>query len=549
MAVLPPSVTAEAFASALSEFRAAVGADWVFTTDEDLHLYRDPTSLTWGTAEESVASAAVAPMTVEQVQAIVRVANKYKVPLFPISTGKNFAYGGPAPNLRGSVVVDLKRMSRILEVNEERNFALVEPGVTYFDLYRHIQERGLKVWIDCADVGWGGPMGNALDRGMGYTLPFYRDHAGASCGMEVVLANGDVIRTGTGAVPGSKTWQEYKHGYGPDPSGLFAQGNFGIVTKMGFRLMPQPEYCRTGLITVPKRQDLVPAVKILNYLSDSGFIGEIFFASPLRAFLDDPAFQALLDKPNGPADEELDRFAADHGVHSWMVELQFYGPEKTCLANWEYAKERFTAAVSGAKFVEGESLKIPLSEEDLISKNSPFPPLNWHRKVTHGVANMTTWAQAYAPGRSERNPNGEHRLHTGLFPVIPRSGEAIFEFQRVARQLSLEFGLSARDTPLRTPLSWPAFAYQVAFPMPADESRAREAFVRIIEVAAEHGWGDYRCPPPFQDMAVAAYSFGDHALRKFRETLKDATDPNGILAPGRGGVWPKGFRQFRKTSA
>ena len=48
------------------------------------------------------------------------------------------------------------------------------------DLYRHIQERGLKVMIDTADVGWGGLMGNALDRGIGYTLGPYRDHAGAS---------------------------------------------------------------------------------------------------------------------------------------------------------------------------------------------------------------------------------------------------------------------------------------------------------------------------------------------------------------------------------
>ena len=56
--------------------------------------------------------------------------------------------------------------------------------------------------------------------------------------MEVVLPNGEVMRTGMGAMPASKSWQEYRHGYGPDPAGLFGQGNFGIVTKMGFRLMP-----------------------------------------------------------------------------------------------------------------------------------------------------------------------------------------------------------------------------------------------------------------------------------------------------------------------
>ena len=240
MAILPPGVGSEDFEAALRQFAAAVGAEWVLTSDEDLAAYRDHYSPVPLAEDELLASAAVAPTTVEQVQAIVRTANTYKIPLYPISTGKNFAYGGPAPNLRGSVVVDLKRMNRVLEVDAERNFAIVEPGVSYFDLYRHIQERGLKVWIDCPDPGWGSPIGNTLDRGIGYTLGFYRDHTAAQCGMEVVLANGEVMRTGMGAVPNGRAFAEYKYGFGPDPTGLFAQGNYGIVTKMGLRLMPHP---------------------------------------------------------------------------------------------------------------------------------------------------------------------------------------------------------------------------------------------------------------------------------------------------------------------
>jgi len=242
MAVLPPGVSSANFAAACREFAAAVGTEWVLTSDEDLAPYRDHYSPVPVADEELIPSAAVSPTTVQQVQAIVRTANRYRTPLYPISTGKNFAYGGPAPNLRGSVIVDLKRMDKIIEVDADRHFAIVEPGVSYFDLYRHIQDRGLKVWLDTPDPGWGSPMGNTLDRGIGYTLGPYRDHVGAQCGFEVVLANGEVMRTGMGAVPNAPTFAEYKHGFGPDPSGLFAQGNFGIVTKMGLRLMPQPEH-------------------------------------------------------------------------------------------------------------------------------------------------------------------------------------------------------------------------------------------------------------------------------------------------------------------
>jgi hypothetical protein len=102
---------------------------------------------------------------VEQVQAVMRIANQYRIPIYPISTGRNLGYGGSAPNHSGSVVLDLKRMNRVLEVNEGNAFALVEPGVSYFDLYRHIEERGLKVWLDVPDPGWGSPLGNSMDRG------------------------------------------------------------------------------------------------------------------------------------------------------------------------------------------------------------------------------------------------------------------------------------------------------------------------------------------------------------------------------------------------
>ena len=162
-------MTERDFSAALTEISNAIGADWVFKSDEDLKLYRDAYSPFLNEAEERVASAAVAPASTEQVQAIVKIANRYKVPLWTISTGRNLGYGGSSPAYSGSVIVDLKRMNRVLEVNDKIHYAVVEPGVSYFDLYRHIQERKLKVWIDPADPGWGSPLGNALERGGGRT--------------------------------------------------------------------------------------------------------------------------------------------------------------------------------------------------------------------------------------------------------------------------------------------------------------------------------------------------------------------------------------------
>jgi 4-cresol dehydrogenase (hydroxylating) len=135
MAIVPQGVSPTDFAEALRQFESAIGKEWVFTKDEDVDLYRDAYSPFWGEPDERRASAAVAPASVEQVQAVMRIANQYKVPMYPISTGRNLGYGGSAPNHTGSVVLDLKRMNRVLDVNEDNACALVEPGVSYFDLY------------------------------------------------------------------------------------------------------------------------------------------------------------------------------------------------------------------------------------------------------------------------------------------------------------------------------------------------------------------------------------------------------------------------------
>lgn len=524
------------FAAFLSELRSVAGADWVWSGEADMFPYRDSFSPVWNTQQERHASAAVAPADVEQVSQIVRIARRRRVPLYPISTGKNFGYGGPSPNVNGSVVIDLKRMNRVLEVNEPRAFALVEPGVSYFDLYRHIQDNGLKLMIDCPDPGWGSPIGNALERGIGYTMPYFRDHFGAHCGMEVVLPDGEVMRTGMGALPGAETWQEYPYGFGPDPSGLFAQGNFGIVTKMGFRLLPLPEHYRTGMITVPRRRDFVKLVEHVNYLSDSGLIGEVEYGSPLSALMSNPEFAALTTKRGGPSDAEMDAAASAAGLHSWQVELQILGPEAATLANWNFAKDRILLDIPGARAIAGEHFPLPATSEQLHHVEQPYRSrIKRHRSL--GVPSLGEWQIVRDDG------------HVGFFPVMPRTGEAVFEAQRVLGDAMKEFpSLPAFFNALTTPLMWHTHTFQMVFAPSIKHDDAEHnavthaAMKKCVAVAAEHGWGDYRAAPIYQDDVANTYSFNNHILRRFHEQLKDSIDPDGIIAPGRGGIWPRRFR-------
>jgi 4-cresol dehydrogenase (hydroxylating) len=540
MTTLPPGVSAAAFQSALRAFQSTVGADWVFSSPEDIELYRDAYSILWGEKEERVASAAVAPATVEQVQAVVRIANQYRIPLYAISTGRNLTYGGSAPNYSGSVVVDLKRMNRVLEVDDKRNFAIVEPGVSYFDLYRHIQDRGLKVWIDCPDPGWGSPVGNSLDHGIGYTYGVYRDHFGAHCGMEVVLANGEVIRTGMGAVPGARSWADYKYGYGPYVDGLFAQGNFGIVTKMGFWLMPQPESYLVGTVLVPEYGELAKLVEHVNYLEDSGLIAEPAYFSPAAgSFLapPDPPLAAMLAK-GWPTAAELNAYARAKNAACWGVSLPMMGPPATIQGTWSYIKQRLGASLSGAVFQDGGVLKLPLTAEQEAS---------FARRVTIGIPNMEIFSMVTRSPFNEADPPAGHADFTC---VIARTGEAIHEAQRMLYEAHVQMGAPPQGGPFNVPVCWHQRTFIMAavvwtYRDPERNRKSRALFSHLLQSATKHGFAEYRTAPAFQDELAAQYSFGDHALRRFTESLKDAADPNGILSPGRAGIWPRHLRPPR----
>ena len=186
----------DAVASALRDFETIVGAEWVRVAERDLVAYSDDYAIAPG-ADHAVGGA-VAPKSAEEVQAILRVAQARGAPLWPISRGKNLGYGGAAPLLPGSIILDLSRMNRILEINEKLGYAVVEPGVSFFDLYQRLQQEGIKLWLSSPGHGLGSVIGNALERGFGFTP--YGDHTSKLCGLEVVLPNGDVVRTGMGAM-------------------------------------------------------------------------------------------------------------------------------------------------------------------------------------------------------------------------------------------------------------------------------------------------------------------------------------------------------------
>ena len=230
MATATPPTTS--LTAALDDLRAALGPSAVLT-GADTAEFTDPYEpLSWGGQRSA---AVVQPTSTAEVQTVVRIANKHKVPIWVGSQGRNNGYGGSAAIVPGSIVINLRRMVRVLEVNDELCYVVVEPGVSFNALYEHVQAEGKKVMIDVPDLGWGSVIGNTCDHGFGYTK--YGDHFGSVCGMEVVLPTGELLRTGMGGLEDARAWHVYRSGFGPNPEGLFLQSNLGIITHTPMRVM------------------------------------------------------------------------------------------------------------------------------------------------------------------------------------------------------------------------------------------------------------------------------------------------------------------------
>jgi len=515
--ILPRGVSKERFAAATSAMRKVVGDHWVILDPNPLIAgYMD----TYSAAPESstAASAAVCPASVEEVQEVVKVANQHRIPIWSISTGKNFAYGGPAPRTAGQVVLDLRRMNRVIEVNTDLGYAIVEPGVGYVDFYNYMKRHKLPYWIDCAANGMGGVMGNTLDHGVGYTA--YGDHLLMQCGMEVVLADGSLMRTGMGALPGgSPSWPLYKYGYGPYIDGLFTQSNFGVVTKIGLWLMPEPPAFRPFMVQLQNEDDLYQVTELLRPLKINMIIPNA--AITVHLLWEASVWTTKHEWKTGSGalpPRTLRQIAEKFNLGMWNFYAALYGLPEVVEANWQIIESTFRS-IKGAKIYREEDRK-----DD--------PSFNYRVRLMRGEPNLTEFSLMNWVGGGG---------HINFSPISPASGaDAMKQFQMI-RKACEKFGF---DYIGEFVIGWREQHHILMLMFnryDADESRrAHDCFAQLINDAAAEGYGEYRTNLHFMDQIAGTYGANDGALLRMQRHIKRALDPAGILAPGKNGIWPLG---------
>lgn len=211
-----------------------VGKDFVSNKSEDLFIYsQDP-----GASEPRPVDFVVMPQTVEEVQKIVKLANKEIIPLIPMGGGLTLS-GLILPVHKG-IVMDMKRMNKIIEINSLGRYAVLEAGVTTGSLVSYLKEHHPNLQAPLPDAPTSATVaGNVLIHGSGSLSQKYGHHANMINGLEVVLPTGEIAKFGSCAI--SEYW--FSKAPIPDLIGLFTSsfGTMGIITKVSVKLYPNPK--------------------------------------------------------------------------------------------------------------------------------------------------------------------------------------------------------------------------------------------------------------------------------------------------------------------
>jgi glycolate oxidase len=442
-----------------------VGKDYVSDRPEELYIYsRDP-----GAQKPRQIDCVVMPKTVEEVQKIISLANEEKIAITPMGGGLTLS--ALTVPVRGGIVLDMKRMDRIIEVNETSRYAVVEAGVTQATLsayleknYPHLQHSTPESPPTVTIVG------NVLIHGHGHLTPRYGVNSQMVNGMEVVLPTGELCKLGSCSV--SPFW--FSRDPLPDLMGLFLGwfGTTGIVTKISMQLFPKPSF-RDLLIFSSDNVELIP--KLVFELSQINLLENCFIVSQQKPEWAQSIFYIIVI--SGQSEEEF----------NMKKELHL---------------DIFRKHESEMKLVEDEPALTPLRTRFL------------------GVPPFAATAADFRKG-------GGFEYTGAILPieVVPeawRNGLEIAHRYGMLYQLGLQLLPNGHSMML-------AFSYSFNRADPDEAERARQALDDSNRLTMDLGGVVWKAELPAQKLILEKM---DPNTRVLMNRIKKTLDPNCIMNPG-----------------
>lgn len=454
----------------IAQFSQIVGPDNIMHEDLDLFTYSYDASFL-PLIPAALPDLALKPHSTEEVAEIMKLAKQYGLPVVARGLGSGRT-GGSVP-LQGGIVLCLDEMTKILEFDDKNLTVTVEPGVKTHDIYLYCAQRGLFYPPDPSSVKHSTIGGNIAENAGGPRAVKYGVTGNYVMGLEVVLADGSVLRTGGKMI---------KNATGYDLTRLFvgSEGTLGIITQATLKLIPMPKMRRTVQVLF---DSLDGACLAVSRAIRSGAI---------------PAAAELMDHISLQAVVKFRKFEMDPKVQAGVI-FEFDGDSENSLTEQIGETERLCAECGSLKF----RIALTQEEEDEL--------WSLRRGLSSSVASL-------APNRIAEDIS------------VPRSAlpEIVKRLREIAAKYDFPMAIygHAGDGNLHPSLL-------VDLSLPGVKEKVEKAVGEIFKAAlavggtlsGEHGIG-------ITKKSYITDALGETGVATIRG-IKKALDPTGILNPGK----------------
>ncbi|PLR76098.1 glycolate oxidase subunit GlcD [Bacillus sp. V3-13] len=419
---------------------------------------------------QSMPDAVISPRNTSEVAEIVKICNSARIPIVPRGSGTNLC-AGTCPT-EGGIVLLFKHLNKIIEIDEENLTVTVEPGVITLDLINAVEAKGLFYPPDPSSMKISTIGGNINEnsgglRGLKYGVT--RDYVIA---LEIVLANGEIIRTGGKLA---------KDVAGYDFTRLFvgSEGTLGIITQATLKLVPMPETKKTMLALY---QDIEAAAKTVSKIIANKII---------------PTTLEFLDQPTLEVVEAHAQVGLPTDVKAVLL-IEQDGPaevvDRDILRMTEICKQEHAVSVEVAE-TEFEAEALRTARRAALSALARLKPTTILEDATvprSEIANMVKAINEIALKYNVKICTFGHAGDGNLHPTCPTDARNHEEMERV-------------------------------------EKAFEEIFMKAIElggtITGEHGVGMMKAP-------YLELKLGKEGISAMK-AVKSALDPNNILNPGK----------------
>ena len=524
--------------TAVAEWTAALGEDGVAADLETIDRYARTTQ-----ADAPRPCCVLYPKTTAQVQAVVKIASKHGVPVYPISCGKNWGYGDACAPTEGAAIVDLGRMNRILEVNTDLAYCVVEPGVTQQQMFDYLKDNNTGLWMDASAAGPDCSLiGNTVERGFGHTR--YGDHFATCAGMEIVLADGRVLHTGFGHFPNAKATRVYPYGVGPYLDGLFTQSNNGIVTKIGLWLLPEPECFNFFYFQVPRFEDFEELVDRIRPLRLAGALNTaIHIGNDFRVLAGSGKYPWHLADGNAPLPPEVMRqLQTQSGAQAWQGSGSITGTRAHVRATRRALRKALRGCTSKLVFLDDPKIDRIQKVTAMLNAVGLGKRMARAMKIIRpnydllkGVPVIEPVMGAYWRLRQPPDAPGDP-LDSGcglywISPVIPVIGSEAIKLLNLAKPIFTEHGFDMVVSLILLTERSLVGIFNVAFDkaLPEEAQRASDCYEALVDAMLAEGYVLYRAGLQGMPKLRANPSVFWDVATEIKRTL----DPNDIISRGR----------------